>query len=188
MPSPRRDADATRGALLAAARDRFGRAGFAATTVREIALDAGVDPALIVRYFGGKRGLYDAAVQVDLHLPDFGDVDPDDLGRAVVATFLDRWDGAAGEPLRVLLGAAGTDTEAAARLRATFEHQVRPALTAAGETHRATGHLEVIVATLIGLATLRYTVRVPEVMGLSREQIVDRFAPTIQWHLTGARG
>lgn len=185
MPPSRRDADATRGALLAAARDRFARSGFAATTVREIATDAGVDPALIVRYFGGKRGLYDAAVQVDLDLPDFTDVRRDELGRAVVEAFLDRWDGDAGEPLRVLLGAAGTDGEAADRMRATFDHQVRPAIAAARIARGGAPHVEVVVATLIGLATLRYLVRVPEVVALSRRQIVDRFAPTVQWHLTG---
>lgn len=185
MPSSRRDADATRTALVAAARDRFGRSGYAATTVREIAADAGVDPALIMRYFGGKRGLYDAAVQVDLGLPDFTDVHPDHLGRAVVEAFLDRWDGDAGEPLRVLLAAAGTDTEAASRMRATFEHQVRPAITAARVTRDVTPPVEVIVSTLIGLATLRHVVRVPEVVASTREEIVERFAPTLQWLLTG---
>jgi AcrR family transcriptional regulator len=185
VPPSRRDADATRGALLAAARDRFARSGFAATTVREIATDAGVDPALIVRYFGGKRGLYDAAVQVDLDLPDFTGIRRDELGRAVVETFLDRWDTEAGEPLRVLLNAAGTDPDAAARMRATFERQVRPAIAAARVARGGVPHVEVIVSTLIGLATLRYLVRVPEVVALSRRQIVDRFAPTVQWHLTG---
>ncbi len=188
MPTPRRDADATRTALVAAARDRFGRSGYAATTVREIAAVAGVDPALIMRYFGGKRGLYDAAVQVDLGLPDFTGVDRDQLGRAVVEAFLDRWDGDAGEPLRLLLAAAGTDTEAADRMRATFEHQVRPAIEAARATRDDAPHVEVIVSTLIGLATLRYVVRVPEIVALRRAQIVDRFAPTLQWLLTGRDG
>ncbi|MEH3155460.1 MAG: TetR family transcriptional regulator [Gordonia paraffinivorans] len=185
MPSSRRDADATRTALVAAARVRFGRTGYAATTVREIATDAGVDPALIMRYFGGKRGLYDAAVQVDLRLPDFTDVDPDHLGRAVVATFLDRWDGRAGEPLRVLLASAGTDADAAHRMRATFAHQVTPAISAV-QAHRGhTPHIEVVVAVLIGLATLRYVVRVPEIVQLTRAEILDRFSPALQHELTG---
>ncbi|MGZ8176537.1 TetR/AcrR family transcriptional regulator [Williamsia sp. SKLECPSW1] len=188
MAPHRRDADATRGALVAAARDRFSRTGFAATTVREIATDAGVDPALIMRYFGGKRGLYEAAVQVDLALPDFAHVDTDDLGRAVVETFLDRWDTDAGEPLRLLLTATGTDPDAADRMRATFDHQVRPAIEAARATRDDAPHVEVIVSTLIGLATLRYLVRVPEVVALTRAQVVDRFAPTLQWLLTGRDG
>ena len=54
----RRDAQRTRAAIIAAARRLFGRAGYAATTVRAIAAEAGCSPALINRYFGGKQALY----------------------------------------------------------------------------------------------------------------------------------
>jgi AcrR family transcriptional regulator len=52
-----RDAVATRGAILNAATIRFGRESYDRVGLREIALDAGVDAALIVRYFGSKEGL-----------------------------------------------------------------------------------------------------------------------------------
>ncbi|MEO3975581.1 TetR family transcriptional regulator [Streptomyces sp. CAU 1734] len=62
-PQPRRrNRAATRGALLDAARLRFSRQGFDATGVREIASDAGVDPALVFRYFGSKEKLYTEAM------------------------------------------------------------------------------------------------------------------------------
>ena len=61
---PRRhDAEASRAALLAAAGALFEERGYDAATVREIGERAGVDPALIARYFGGKEGLYLAALQ-----------------------------------------------------------------------------------------------------------------------------
>src|SRR5438128_1007205 len=56
------DAQASREALLAAARALFEARGFDATTVRDIGDRANVDPALIARYFGGKEGLYLAAL------------------------------------------------------------------------------------------------------------------------------
>jgi AcrR family transcriptional regulator len=62
-PARRRDADRTRAALLAAAERRFARDGYAATTVRDIAADAGVNVALISRYFDGKAGLFEACLQ-----------------------------------------------------------------------------------------------------------------------------
>lgn len=63
LPAPRRrDAAATRQLLLGAARDRFARQGYAATTVREIADDAGVNVALISRYFDSKEGLFEACL------------------------------------------------------------------------------------------------------------------------------
>ncbi|MFI5845570.1 TetR/AcrR family transcriptional regulator [Catenuloplanes sp. NPDC051500] len=58
----RRDAAATRQLLLDAARLRFARNGYAATTVREIADQAGVNVALISRYFASKEGLFEACL------------------------------------------------------------------------------------------------------------------------------
>src|ERR1044072_6231195 len=57
------DAEATRRALLDAAASLFDERGFDAATVRDIGERAGVDAALIARYFGGKEGLYLAALQ-----------------------------------------------------------------------------------------------------------------------------
>jgi len=54
----KRDAIATRAAILSAARDRFLRESYASVGLRDIAGDAGVDVALISRYFGGKEGLF----------------------------------------------------------------------------------------------------------------------------------
>lgn len=61
--SRRRDANTTRQLLLTAARRRFAAQGYAATTVREIADDAGVNAALISRYFESKEGLFEACLR-----------------------------------------------------------------------------------------------------------------------------
>ncbi|MEU4154877.1 TetR family transcriptional regulator [Actinoplanes sp. NPDC026670] len=58
----RRDATKTRQLLLEAALQRFTRDGYAATTVRDIADDAGVNVALISRYFKSKEGLFEACL------------------------------------------------------------------------------------------------------------------------------
>jgi AcrR family transcriptional regulator len=58
----RRDAVRTRKALLDAASRRFAQDGYASTTVRDIAEDAGVNVALINRYFGSKEGLFEACL------------------------------------------------------------------------------------------------------------------------------
>jgi len=74
-----RDATVTRLSLLTAAQSLFGRKGYERTTTREIGEAAGVDPALIARYFGSKADLYLAAVAADrLDLAD-GPVDPDQV-------------------------------------------------------------------------------------------------------------
>ncbi|MEU3560691.1 helix-turn-helix domain-containing protein [Kitasatospora sp. NPDC006786] len=70
----RRDAARSRDLLVRAATELFAERGFERTTIREIGDRAGVDPALIARYFGGKTQLYLAAVQMEL-----GDTAPADL-------------------------------------------------------------------------------------------------------------
>ena len=59
----KRDSDATRAAILAAAKDHFARSGYEGAFLRDIAADAGADAALINRYFGGKDGLFAAALK-----------------------------------------------------------------------------------------------------------------------------
>lgn len=76
----RRDAAATRRLLLEAARRRFAADGYTAATVRDIATDAGVNVALINRYFTSKEGLFEAC------LAGVGD----ELGRTVGDVTLDR--------------------------------------------------------------------------------------------------
>ncbi|WP_250038235.1 TetR/AcrR family transcriptional regulator [Paractinoplanes maris] len=63
-PGPRRPRDAaqTRQDLLDVARNRFARNGYAATTVRDLADEAGVNVALINRYFTSKEGLFKACL------------------------------------------------------------------------------------------------------------------------------
>ena len=61
-PVRRRDAAATRQAILASARVAFARAGYDGAGVREIASGAGVTAMLVNRYFGSKEQLFAEAV------------------------------------------------------------------------------------------------------------------------------
>src|SRR3954468_1292530 len=88
---PRRS-DATRAAILAAARGRFAADGYERATIRAIAADASIDPAMVMRYFGNKEKLFAAAADFDLRLPDLSAVPPGEVGRALVRHFLDRWE------------------------------------------------------------------------------------------------
>jgi AcrR family transcriptional regulator len=65
----KRDADATRAAILDAGKAQFARLGYDRTLMRDIAAEAGVDVALIKRYFGGKEGLFTAALKASFR-PD----------------------------------------------------------------------------------------------------------------------
>lgn len=62
-PPRKRDAEATRAAILAAAKSQFARLGYDRAVLRDIAAEAGADVALIKRYFGGKEGLFTEALK-----------------------------------------------------------------------------------------------------------------------------
>src|SRR5437764_15403785 len=88
---PRRS-DATRAAILDAARERFAADGYERATIRAIAADARIDPSMVIRYFGSKDALFAAAAVFDLRLPDVASLPRDRIGEALTAHFLARWE------------------------------------------------------------------------------------------------
>src|SRR3954452_24351808 len=96
MTKVRRSSD-TKAAILAAARTRFAAEGYSSASVRAIASDVGVDAALVVRYFGSKPGLFAAATDLDLLIPDLTEAPAGEHGQRLVEHFLSRWDAGATE-------------------------------------------------------------------------------------------
>lgn len=66
---PRRNAAATRQAILDSARQAFTRSGYDGVGLREIARNAGVTAMLVNRYFGSKEKLFEEAVEATLAVP-----------------------------------------------------------------------------------------------------------------------
>lgn len=88
----RRDADATRADILAAARKQFSTDGYERTTMRAVAAAVGVDPALVFRYFGGKQDLFAEAAELTVDLPDLTAVAPEDLAAVLIPCFVTVWE------------------------------------------------------------------------------------------------
>lgn len=179
----------TREAILRAARDRFGADGFERTTIRAVAADAGIDPSMVMRYYGSKQGLFVAAADFDLALPDLSRVPADQLGVAAVDHFLSRWEGEqADDSLRVLLASAATNTAAAQQMEHIFRAQLEPVVAAAGPHDPATAATRAgLVATqMLGLALCRYVLGLPPVVDLDRAAILRWLGPVIQRYLTDA--
>src|ERR1700690_3958871 len=79
----KRDAEATRAAILAAAKIHFARSGYDGAFLRDIAADAGADAALINRYFGGKDGLFAAALKDSIRADMISQWDRKSFGRDI---------------------------------------------------------------------------------------------------------
>jgi AcrR family transcriptional regulator len=83
-PPRRRGAAATRAAILAAAKSAFASAGYAGTGLREIAAAAGVNAALVMRYFGSKEKLFGCVVDDSLFVDNLTACPRDRFGRHVM--------------------------------------------------------------------------------------------------------
>jgi len=179
-----RRSEATRTAILAAARERFAAEGYERATIRAIAADASIDPAMVMRYFGSKERLFAAAAEFDLRLPDLTAVPPDAVGDALVSHFLARWE--SDETLTALLRAGVTHEAAATRMRAIFAAQVAPALARLCDDPAEVPTRAGLVATqILGLALCRYVLRLPPLVAMSRDEVVRWFGPTMQRYLRG---
>lgn len=172
--------DRTKAAILRAARERFAAQGYERTTIRAVAADAGIDPSMVMRYFGTKAQLFDATLAIDLRLPDLTGVPAGDLARTLVRHFLQRWEGdPADDALLVLMRSAVTNDQAAARMHEIFAAQVAPALVTALGPERAARRAGLISAQLLGLGLTRYLLRLPAVTALTRDEIEEGLAPAV---------
>ena len=183
--APRRS-DATKATILAAAREQFAAFGYQGATIRAIATAAAIDPALVMRYFGNKEGLFAAAAEFDLRLPDLSGLPQKAVGSALVEHFLDRWEG--DETLMALLRAAVTNEVAAERMQAIFATQMAPLIARlCGEPRpAAAARAGLIASQILGLALCRYVLKLPPVVGLKRPDIVRRVGATVQAYLFSA--
>ena len=176
----------TREAIEAAARELFAINGFERTTVREIGARAGIDPAMVIRYFGSKDALFARVARPELHLPDLAAVESDRIGETLVRHFLAQWEGeAGGGGMPILLRSAASNEEAAARLRETFAAQVFPAVARAGPAETAAMRAGLVASQLLGLALTRYVLRLPPVVALPADVIIRAVGKTIQRYASG---
>lgn len=175
-------ADQTKAVILAAARERFAETGYEAATIRAIAADANIDPSMVMRYFGNKEQLFAAATEFDLRFPDLSELPSVELGHALVAHFLARWQ--EDDALVVLLRSATTNAEAAQRMKEIFSAQLMPAIAkfVPDDVPRRAG---LIATQVLGMALCRFVLRLPPVVDMSDEELVEWLGPTLQRYAMG---
>ena len=178
----------TRERILGAARTQFGREGYDKATLREIAAGAGVDPALIPHYFGSKEGVFLAAVEfpVDpsLFIPGLLEPGVEGLGERLVTFFLETWDSPAGSSLLALIRSVVSSDLAAELLREFVTREVLGRLAVAIQLDQPQLRASLVATQLVGLAMLRYVIKVEALKSASREELAGWIGPSIQRYLT----
>jgi len=180
---PARSAGDTRARILAAARVRFSRDAYENVGTRDIAADAGVDAALVNRYFGSKEKLFDEAIQDAFAIKDhFDAIDMNRFGEFITTRVVD---GSAErratgfDALGILLRSSGspaTHERVSDRFHADFVLPLARLLRGRDAELRAA----LIASYLIGLATMKHALASPLLADGARRKTIATVSEAIQ--------
>jgi AcrR family transcriptional regulator len=178
----------TRAAIISAARGQFAAKGYDKASIRGIARDAGVDPALVHHYFAGKAQLFAETIEVSVDpaviVGRIFEGDRARLGWRVVETFLLVWDRPdRRETLAALLRSSMTSDEGARVLREFLSREVFGRIAAATGVPDPQLRGSLAGAQMLGVAVMRYILKVPALVDVSNEVLVERLGPVLQAHL-----
>jgi AcrR family transcriptional regulator len=188
----RRPGDAnTREDILEAARAAFAELGYEKATLRVIAEEAAVDPALVCHYFGTKDGLFAAALELPMQPSEvfrraIAAGDERKIGQVIVRTFLEAW-----EPpetrvrLMAMLRSAMTNDAAMGMVRELLTREVFGPITEILGVPDAELRATLVGSQLVGLAVMRYVARLQPLASASIDELVVALGPTVQRYLAG---
>lgn len=183
-------ASVTRQIIVDSARLKFAECGYEGATLRAIAQEARVDPALIHHFFASKRGVFSAAM-ADLLMP--ADLIPeiiapglDGLGERLMRMFVTLWeDGTTQNLLLGVIRSAVSHEEAAELLREFISTEVLGRLGDVVEPPHRDLRVALVGSQMVGVIMARYVVKVEPIASADPEMLVAVMSPTIQHYLAG---
>ncbi|MFF0450649.1 TetR family transcriptional regulator [Streptomyces sp. NPDC004609] len=175
--------------ILLAARKEFAERGYDKTTMRGIARAAGVDAALVHHYFGTKDEVFAAAIELSfepvLVLPAILGESKDGIGERLARYFIGVWENPVSRaPLLAIVRSALTHEAAATVLRGFVLRRLLERIAADLDVPNPRFRAELAASQMIGIAILRYVIRVEPLASADPEEIVSMVAPTLQRYLT----
>jgi AcrR family transcriptional regulator len=188
---PRTESADTRDRILDAAREQFSERGYDQTSVRGIAKAAGVDSALVHHYFGTKEQVFEAAVEVAfapaLKSRDVMLETPlDAIGERMTRVIFGLWENpVTRKPLLAIVRSAVNNEAAASVFRRLVTAQLMRRIAGEIESPDAELRVALAAAQLVGVAMMRYVIKIEPIASVDVEQIIGRVASVVQGHLTG---
>ena len=171
--------EATRRALLRTARELFDEVGYERATTREIGERAGVDPALIARYFECKEGLFLAAIAE----PAAGEEEIDGDPHALVELLLRHWDERGHSPISRALASPTLSDEVRDQARTAIRERVlSPAvkeLRSRGTPSSPKLKAEILVALALGIAMTRSNGTLEALARAPLDDVIEALAPIL---------
>ncbi len=181
----------TREAIVAAARRLFVEKGFDAATMRAIAAEAQVDPALVHHYFGTKEQLFVSVMQFPMAPSEMiGEVTAggaEQAGMRLVRLFVTIWDSPVGAIGASVIRTAMSNDLSMKLLREFLNTQIlRRVVADLGlDPAQAPLRASLVASQIAGLAMMRYIMKLEPLASLPPEQVVAAVGPTLQRYLTG---
>jgi AcrR family transcriptional regulator len=176
--------------ILKAARKLFARRGYQGATMRAIAKEAGVDPSLIVHFFGSKVNLLTEAVDwpfdPEVQMPRLLEDGRRNVGRKLAQLAIRTWDEeGTRHPVFTLLRAGLTEPEAAEMLRNFMLQRLYAPLMERLGSDQPELRAALAVSQVIGVGMGRYVLKFDGLAEAKSEDVIDWLGPVLQRYLTG---
>lgn len=180
----------TRDAIVEEAKRQFGARGYRDTTLRSVAQGAGVDPKLVLHYFGSKQGLFAASVELPLapevvltrvFAGERAGV-PERAARVLVGVMEDA---SIRDTFTALLRAAVSEPEAAEVIRGILTTQMLLPVAERVGGDRPELRAAMLASQLVGLVMARYVVGIPPLVAATTEELVAALTPVFRHYLEG---
>jgi AcrR family transcriptional regulator len=168
-------------AILDAARALFAETGFERATIRAVASAAGVDPALVMQYFGNKEGLFAAAAKWSSDHETVLAAPKDEVAAAALRDMIEKFEGAGDREAAVaLMRSCLTHPEASRIMRdeVMCDRAAGVARTIGGDDAELRAGL--LGACMMGLGLARYLLEIPAVADASSEDVVRLMEPALR--------
>lgn len=180
----------SREAILAVARDSFAKLGYAGTTIRAIAAEAKVDPALVLHFYRSKEALFAVCLALPADVAEIVSTllagDPDTVGERVTRFYLRLWEEPrTGAPLQAMMRSIASSEDASRMAHEFISSQLIGHATTALKQEQPELRVTLASAHLAGIMFARHIVGVEPLASTSIESLVAYVTPSIQRYLTG---
>jgi AcrR family transcriptional regulator len=180
----------TREAILHAARRQFAELGYDRTSMRQIAIEAGVDPTLVSHFHGTKQELFLSVIELPFQpadvLPGLLAGDPQDAGARLARFVLGVFESEQGRSQIIGLVRAAASEPAAARLvRDLLTREVFTPLAEGIGSDDAAYRASLVGSQIVGLVMARYIVALEPLASRGQAAVAAAIAPSLQHYLTG---
>ena len=180
----------TRDRILVSARELFARNGIDKTSIRAIAADADVDPALVHHYFGTKTQLFAAAIHIPIDpmqiIGPLREIPVEEIGYTLPSLLLPLWDSEMGKGFIATLRSILAGNEVSL-VRSFLQEVIAVEVGSRVDNPPGSGRIRVqfVASQLVGVVMARYILELDPFKSLPVEQIAETIAPNLQRYLTG---